>query len=299
MTGLLNVLKIPGMTSHDVVGFLRRLTGIRRIGHGGTLDPEAAGVLPVCIGYATKMISYLDHTRKTYRVEMLLGVETDTHDNYGKIICKNETVPDENQIRMAALSFLGEYWQIPPMHSAVKVGGKKLYQLARNNQEIERKPRMKQVFSIDRLIIQPPLVMFDVVCSEGTYVRTLCHDIGKMLGCGAAITFLLRMESCKLPLHESHTLAEISNTEKSWHRCVIPVDHALTHYQRVQADETDEKRLRDGQCVSIPRHLDHLAMRAASNSKQLYRVYVSEKFVGLAHISSDGMLKLARQMIDK
>ena len=191
--GILNVRKEKGFTSHDVVAKLRGMTRQKKIGHTGTLDPDAEGVLPVCLGKATKLCERMTDKEKVYEAVMVLGKETDTQDLSGTVLKTGETDRlTEEEVRRAVHSFEGSYDQIPPMYSAVKVGGKKLYELAREGKEIERKPRRVEIRSIRILEMKLPEVKFEVVCSKGTYIRTLCSDIGQALGCGACMGSLLR-----------------------------------------------------------------------------------------------------------
>ena len=182
--GVINVYKEPGYTSFDVVAKLRGILKQKKIGHTGTLDPAATGVLPVCLGNATKLCDMLTDKDKEYVAELLLGVETDTQDTTGEVLSRREVNMSEEQVRLAAESFVGAYNQVPPMYSALKVNGKKLYELAREGKEIERKSRTIEVYDIRiRQFLPPDRVEIDVDCSKGTYIRTLCSDIGKALGC--------------------------------------------------------------------------------------------------------------------
>ena len=184
--GVINVYKEQGFTSHDVVAKLRGIVGQKKIGHTGTLDPDAVGVLPVCLGRATKLCDMLTDKDKVYEAVMLLGVETDTQDTTGQILKSSETDElTEEQVRAAVLDFVGDYNQVPPMYSALKINGKKLYELAREGKIVERAARRVQIFDIEILSIALPRVTMKVHCSKGTYIRTLCHDIGQKLGCGA------------------------------------------------------------------------------------------------------------------
>lgn len=192
MNGILNVYKEPGFTSHDVVAKLRGICKQKKIGHTGTLDPEASGVLPVCLGNATKLCDLLTDKDKEYRAVLLLGVETDTQDTTGQILAEKEVNADEEDVRSAILSFVGPYDQIPPMYSALKVNGQKLCDLARKGQVVERKSRRITIHSIEIEDISLPRVTMRVACSRGTYIRTLCHDIGQKLGCGGAMERLER-----------------------------------------------------------------------------------------------------------
>ena len=211
--GIINLLKPAGMTSHDGVQLLRRLTGIKRIGHTGTLDPMAVGVLPLCIGSAARITEYLDLDYKKYRCEMLLGIETDTQDIWGKILRdKRENLTIEAGTVIALLKGLqGEILQKPPSYSAVRVAGRRLYEYAREGNLIEGKARRAYIkeMSIVRMDMEKKLVTFDVVCSKGTYIRTICHDIGQKLNCGAVMNYLIRMESGRFTLDDTVTVEEL------------------------------------------------------------------------------------------
>ena len=183
--GIINVYKEKGFTSHDVVAKLRGIVGQKKIGHTGTLDPDATGVLPVCLGKATKLCDLLTDKNKTYEAVLLLGKTTDTQDITGEVLEEKSTEAlTEEKVREAIEGFIGDYEQIPPMYSALKVNGKKLYELAREGKVIERKARPVKILDIQILEIDLPKVRMEVSCSKGTYIRTLCHDIGDKLGCG-------------------------------------------------------------------------------------------------------------------
>lgn len=212
--GIINLLKPAGMTSHDGVQLLRRLTGVKRIGHTGTLDPMAVGVLPLCIGNATRITEYLDLDYKKYRCEMQLGLETDTQDVWGTVICNgmNDIKNiDENSILKALDSFKGTITQLPPNYSAVKVNGKRLYEYARQGQSVEVKPRKVEIKNITIISIDldKGRVTFDVECSKGTYIRTICQDTGKILGCGAVMSCLIRTASGRFTLEDTVTIEEL------------------------------------------------------------------------------------------
>ncbi|MGI6092353.1 MAG: tRNA pseudouridine(55) synthase TruB [Veillonellaceae bacterium] len=209
--GFLSILKPPGMTSHDVVSYIRRTYSIKRVGHAGTLDPAAAGVLPIAIGQATRLLEYLAADDKSYRVEMTLGYETDTGDDTGSIIeYSTDLCPNRKEIERVLFSFIGNIEQVPPMYSAIKVDGKRLYELARNGVTIERKTRSITISNIELLDIVGNRVLFDVACSKGTYIRSLCIDIGRKLGCLATMTFLLRTRVGQFTVQDSKTLEELS-----------------------------------------------------------------------------------------
>lgn len=209
-SGIINVYKEKGFTSFDVVAKLRGILKTKKIGHTGTLDPDAEGVLPVCIGKATKVCDLLTDKDKVYEAVLLLGVETDTQDTSGTVLNECDVNVTEEKVRETILSFVGEYAQIPPMYSALKVNGKKLYELAREGKTIERKARNVKIFSIEILEVELPRVRMSVHCSKGTYIRTLCHDIGTKLGCGGCMEELLRTKVGIFTLENSLRLSEIA-----------------------------------------------------------------------------------------
>lgn len=214
MDGIINVYKEPGFTSHDVVAKLRGILHMKKIGHTGTLDPDAQGVLPVCVGRATKLCGMITDWGKTYEAVMLLGRKTDTQDISGNIVEQRRVSVDERMVLEAATSFVGGYEQIPPMYSALKHNGKKLYELARQGIEIERKPRHVNIDFIRinemNLEDEEKTVTFTVSCSKGTYIRTLINDIGDKLGCGACMVKLIRTRVGQFVIDESLTLNQIS-----------------------------------------------------------------------------------------
>ena len=214
MDGLINILKPPGLTSHDVVAYLRKLFKIQKIGHTGTLDPGAAGVLPVCVGQGTRVVEYLIDKKKTYRTEITFGIETDTYDAGGKVVNRQEPVSLSYDRMIDVLNgFVGEIKQIPPMVSALHVEGKRLYQLARQGRTVERKPRRVTIYELKPVRFCDtgpyPRLLLDVTCSKGTYIRSLCADIGRMLGCGAYLSFLIRTASGPFAIKDAYTLEQI------------------------------------------------------------------------------------------
>lgn len=213
MDGIVNILKPPGMSSHDVVNSCRRIFGTKKIGHTGTLDPEAAGVLPICVGKATKLADRIGGESKAYRVVVKLGVVTDSYDLEGNILEENEVKDFSNQELMEILKdFTGEMEQLPPIYSAIKVNGRKLYEYALKGESVEIKSRkitIHRITFIER--IERDEFMFDVVSSKGTYVRSICHDLGAKLGCGAAMKRLIRISSGKFLIKDSFTLEEIED----------------------------------------------------------------------------------------
>ncbi len=209
MDGVINIYKEAGWTSFDVVAKMRGILKIKKIGHTGTLDPAATGVLPVCIGKGTKKVESFMADDKVYRAVMLLGVTTDSQDMTGEILSKTEVNADEGRVREAVMSFVGGYDQLPPMYSAKKVGGKKLVDLARKGVEVERKPRFVNIMDIDIEEMNLPRVTMKVTCSKGTYIRTLCHDIGQKLGCGAAMESLVRTRVGRFKIEDAVKLEDL------------------------------------------------------------------------------------------
>jgi len=226
MDGIINIYKEKGYTSHDVVAKMRGILRMKKIGHTGTLDPEAEGVLPVCLGKGTKLCDMLTDKTKEYRAVLLLGRETDTQDTTGKVLAEYPVQVEEEAVRQAAESFLGTYMQVPPMYSALKVNGKKLYELARAGKEVERAARPVEILKLRIEEISLPRVTFSVVCSKGTYIRTLCYDIGKKLGCGGCMESLVRTRVDRFRLEDSLTLTQMEalRDEGRVAEYVVPVD---------------------------------------------------------------------------
>ena len=226
MDGIINVYKEKGFTSHDVVAKLRGILRMKKIGHTGTLDPAAEGVLPVCLGKGTRLCDMLTDKTKTYRAVLLFGQETDTQDTTGVVQAEYPVHVTEEEVRKAIVSFLGDYMQIPPMYYALKVNGKKLYELARQGKEVERQARPVQILDIQIESIDLPRATFFVTCSKGTYIRTLCYDIGRKLGCGGCMESLLRTRVDRFELKDSLTLSQIEKLrdEGRLEEAVVPVE---------------------------------------------------------------------------
>ncbi|WP_027363800.1 tRNA pseudouridine(55) synthase TruB [Desulfotruncus alcoholivorax] len=260
MNGILNVLKPPGMTSHDVVSFIRRLTGQKKAGHTGTLDPGAAGVLPVCLGKATRIIEYLPDN-KSYRAEATLGISTTTQDAFGEVIHRASWDNiDLAYIQECLSSFTGKIEQIPPMASAIKYQGKKLYELARAGLVIERKPRMvyidktKLVHYYPGRADYPPRIIFDVLCSAGTYIRTLCNDLGDRLGCGAFMSYLLRTRAGIFNIYEALTLEELVKLKDQGRleSVLVSMSSALAHLPSTTVQNSDINLVSNGSRLKLP-----------------------------------------------
>lgn len=239
MDGIINVYKEKGYTSHDVVAKMRGILRMKKIGHTGTLDPEAEGVLPVCLGRGTKLCDMLTDKTKSYRAVLLLGQETDTQDTTGRILAEaavEDTPETEKAVTEAIYSFKGPYQQIPPMYSALKVNGKKLYELAREGREVERKPRPVEIFDIQIEKMELPRVVIHVECSKGTYIRTLCHDIGRKSGCCGCMEGLVRTRVGRFLIEDSLRLSQIEKLrdEGELERYVVPVDGVFEEFPRLE-----------------------------------------------------------------
>ena len=252
MNGIINVYKEKGFTSHDVVAKLRGILHMKKIGHTGTLDPDAVGVLPVCLGKGTGLCSMITDWTKTYEAVMLLGTVTDTQDTSGTVLKTREVNVTKRQILEVCSSFEGEYDQIPPMYSALKVNGKKLYELARAGVEVERKPRRIKINSlrVNDINLEDDIktVTITVDCSKGTYIRTLCQDIGEKLGCGACMMELIRTRVGDFLIDDTLTLNQIAaymiKGEMEEH--IISIDSMFPSYTRLTVDEAYNKLLYNG-----------------------------------------------------
>ncbi len=209
INGVINIRKEKGMTSFGVVAYLRKIFGQKKIGHTGTLDPDAEGVLPVCFGRATHLVNMLSEGTKGYQAVILLGMTTDTQDAGGKILSTREVCVSEDEVREVVNSFVGQQKQLPPMYSAIKMNGKKLVDLARRGIEVERRERDVTFYEIKILEMKLPRISISVTCSHGTYIRTLCNDIGETLGCGGCMESLIRTRSGDFSLEDALTLSEI------------------------------------------------------------------------------------------
>lgn len=246
--GIINVYKERGFTSHDVVAKLRGILKMKKIGHTGTLDPEAEGVLPVCLGKATKVCELLTDKEKTYQAVLLLGTVTDTQDTTGEVLETHPVACGETEIREAAAKFTGDILQVPPMYSALKVNGKKLYELARQGIEVERKARPVTIREIRIDEVHLPRVTMTVTCSKGTYIRTLCHDIGAALGCGGCMEKLLRTKVGPFELEDSIRLSQIEQKrdEGRLGEVIRPTDSVFMKYSALLLNEAGEKAVRNG-----------------------------------------------------
>ncbi|MCR5704598.1 MAG: tRNA pseudouridine(55) synthase TruB [Eubacterium sp.] len=282
--GVINVYKEPGFTSHDVVAKLRGILKQKKIGHMGTLDPNAVGVLPVCLGKATKLCDILSEKDKTYQATLLLGVTTNTQDTSGEVIAtaipKELEALTENRVYEVIKSFIGEYDQIPPMFSAIKIKGKKLYELARQGEVIERPARRCKIVDITITKFDLPRVEMHVTCSKGTYIRTLCNDIGEKLGVGGTMENLVRTQVERFSVKDSITLSQIEHARDCGiiDDYLVPVDEMLTQYSKCIVSEDAKKLVYNGNIFTSRNTL----LKMQHEDGQIVRVYTSEgEFVGL------------------
>lgn len=251
--GIINIHKEAGYTSHDVVARLRRILGQKKIGHTGTLDPDATGVLPVCLGVGTKLCDMLTDENKEYVAALRFGLTTDTQDLSGTVLTRQEVTVTEEQAAEIAGSFLGVYEQIPPMYSALKVNGRKLYELAREGREVERKARTVRIEELEILKTELPVLRLRVVCSKGTYIRTLCDDIGKMAGCGAAMESLQRTRVGRFRLEDALTLSEVEElvSKGRLEEFIVQADEMFPELPRVSVRKEYRKLLENGNCLIL------------------------------------------------
>ena len=272
VNGFLNLYKEPGPTSMDAVRRLKRLTGQRkRVGHGGTLDPIAEGVLPICFGQATRLMEYVTDSARAYRMDVHLGVATTTYDGEGEVVrTADSSHVDREAVEGALDPFRGEFEQTPPMYSALKVGGKRLYDLARSGIEVERKPRTVSISKMEIVEVNLPSLVIDVSCGRGAYMRSLAHDLGEALGCGAYLEGLVRLRSGPFLVEDSVRLETLLDPaeEDSWRRHLKPPDFVLLHMKSITVGEAAERYLRNGHPVKLPPHLP-----AYAGYMERYRAY--------------------------
>lgn len=271
INGIIVIHKEPGFTSHDVVAKMRGICGQKKIGHTGTLDPAAVGVLPVCLGSGTKLCDMLTDRDKEYVAELLLGVETDTQDTTGTVLQQRPVEATEEEVRAACMSFVGDYEQIPPMYSALKVDGKKLYELARAGKTIERQARPVKILELEILKMELPVVTIRVVCSKGTYIRTLCDDIGRKLGCGGAMQSLRRTKAGAFTLENAITLGELQKCKEEGRlqEVVLPVDCVFEDCPSLHVTVECERLLENGNALTVEQTEEKVQYAA----KQWVRVY--------------------------
>jgi len=291
MDGILNINKPTGMSSFDVVRVVKKAAKTKKVGHTGTLDPEASGVLPICIGRATKLVDYIMNDYKIYKVELKLGITTDTYDREGKVLKKSQVNLSEEDVTKAIKSFEGEIDQIPPMYSALKVNGERLYNLARQGIEIERKARKIHIYNIDILSMELPIVQFIVKCSKGTYIRSLCYDIGEKLKCGGTMWNLERTQTGSFSISNSVKLEELN--VDNIHNYLISMDKALESYPKIFIDKRYEKLILNGVNVKDNAIIGNMEIN------KLYRIYLGENdFVGIG-IKKDFGFKMTKLLVQR
>lgn len=287
MKGFLLIDKTEGMTSHDVVNIIRRALGLRQVGHTGTLDPMATGVLPICVGQATRMSQYLLAGEKQYEATLKLGIETDTYDRNGTVTMQLPYDVTLDQLQEVLDRRMGPQLQIPPMFSAKKKDGKKLYEMARQGIEIEREPVPIEIFSLDLLSFTPPELTLRVHASKGTYIRSLAYDIGRDLGTCAHLTSLRRIEAGGFTIDQCTSIDTVKGMDRSEiERLILPMDIVLLHVEKIVVDDAEAKKLCHGQRVPY-----------LAGDCDLLRVYDSQnRFLGPGSIVSNEM-KLKKVMI--
>ena len=291
MDGILNILKPTGMTSHDVVSSVRKILNTKHVGHAGTLDPNVAGVLVICVGKGTKFSEILMNGDKEYICELLLGQSTDTQDSYGKII-KEHAVPDISvqDISYALKKFEGEQIQIPPAYSAVKLNGKKLYEYARENIVVEKPGKIVNIKEISLIKSQENIILMKIKCTKGTYMRTLCNDIGEYLGTFGHMGVLVRTEAKGLKIDDSITLNDLRflHTSNRLNECLIPVDQII-QMEKVTADEIYYDKLITGNEINF----DTSQLKMCDE----FFIYCRNVLVGVGHISKENTIKINKLLV--
>ena len=291
MNGVLNIFKPKGMSSFDAVRVVKKVAGTGKVGHTGTLDPEATGVLPICIGKATKIIDYIMDSEMVYEVTLKLGIRTTTYDLEGEVL--EERDPShltEEEILNAINSFKGEYSQIPPMYSALKQNGVRLYELARKGIEVERKGRLVNIYNLEDIKINNPYISMKVTCSKGTYIRSLCYDIGEKLGVFATMTQLNRAKTSVFSQEKSININEL--TKENINDYILSMEEALEKYDKIIVNKKYVKLLVNGVRVADGRFTKDKVI-----NNKLYRVYDDENnFIGLGE-RNDAGFKIEKLLI--
>jgi len=285
--GILNINKPRGKTSFSIVSLVKRLSGEKRVGHAGTLDPLATGVLPVCLGQGTRIIRFLQDATKAYRAQIEFGVATDTYDATGNIISQGDPSDISRKKLLSALaSFTGEIQQTPPMYSAVKHGGKPLYQLARSGIQVERKSRPAQIYNMKLINWQPPLATIEVECGKGTYIRSLAHDLGQLLGCGANLKSLARLRCGLFGIEEAVSVPQLEDGfgYGYWQQFIYPIDIVLLNCAAMVVGDATEEDIRNGRPLAFE---DEDSLPNAS-SGECCRVYTSDgSFLAMLHFDGE------------
>ena len=296
--GIINIYKEQGYTSFDVVAKLRGILKMRKIGHTGTLDPDATGVLPVVLGSATKLVDMLTDKKKEYIATLRLGITTDTLDITGTVLSENTPDVSEGEVRDAILSFIGPQLQTPPMYSAIKVNGRKLYELAREGIEIERQKRSIEIFDIEILDMSLPDIRLRVECSKGTYIRSLCADIGDRLSCGAVMTSLMRTKSGDFAIDRAYTLREVEEAAAGGRveEMITPVDYCFMDYAGVTVAGDIYKTVRNGNMI---RKAD-IAGELTEGDRSFVRIYDAEgNFLAVYETGKPGLYKVHKMFLSE
>ena len=294
MNGVINIYKNTGMTSFDVVAMVRRVAKMKKVGHTGTLDPAASGVLPVCLGKATKIIDYIMENKKVYRVNLKLGMVTDTYDLEGEVLREEDASHiTKDEILNCINTFLGTIDQVPPMYSALKQNGVRLYELARQGIEVHREARKITIYSIENIKIESnDNIQMDVCCSKGTYIRRLCYDIGEKLNVGATMTALERIQNGPFIKEEAINIEDL--TEELLEKHIISIEKALDSFEKITVNEKFGKLLRNGVKV-----FDNRMYSEEVEFNKLYRVYEDNGvFLGLGKRDEKGF-KLEKLLIEE
>ena len=287
MDGILNINKPWGKTSFSIVAMVRRLSGERRVGHAGTLDPTATGVLPVCLGQGTRITEFLIDDTKTYQAQVELGVATDTYDASGKITQKRDPSRiSQRQLESALTSFCGLIQQTPPMYSAVKYQGKRLYELARAGIEVKRESRPAKIYHLELIDWQPPIATIEVVCGKGTYIRSLAHDLGQDLGCGANLKNLIRLRCGSFNIRDAVALPQLEDAFRYgyWQHLVYPIDTVLLHWTAIVVSNDTERVIRNGS----PLVSENYDIPAPPSAENLCRAYTPDgRFLGVLRFNPE------------
>ncbi len=285
--GILNINKPTGRTSFSIVALVKRLSGERRVGHAGTLDPLASGVLPVCLGQGTRIVQFLMNGTKSYRAQIELGVTTDTYDASGQVTRKADPSGiSPEQIEVALTSFRGVIQQIPPEYSAVKYRGRPLYQWARAGIKVERKSRPAEIHRLELVDFKPPVVTIEAECGKGTYIRSLAHDFGQVLGCGASLKSLVRLQYGPFDIRDAVSLPELEEAFRHgyWSHLVYPIDSVVSHWAAVVVSYDTGRVIRNG----APLVLEKDPGLTLSPAEKRCRVYTPDgHFIGVLHFNSE------------
>lgn len=293
MNGILNILKPPFMTSHDVVSYIKKMLNVKKAGHTGTLDPMAAGVLPVTLNKATRICEYLVNDKKSYRAEMSLGFRSDTLDKWGNVEPLPSAAISKDLLIDTLKKFEGEIYQTPPMYSAVKVGGRKLYELAREGIVVKIEPRKVYIHEIKLVDFKGSKVMFDVTCSKGTYIRSLCSDIGKCLGSDAVMTFLIRKSTGPFRIDDSITLYELKEAVEKGEveKMLYPIEYGLCKYTRVYVDSKTARKVKNGVGFDI---MEALKSEIREFDDIVLVFDESKNFIASARNDKNGFVKICK-----